>query len=295
MTLPEVKQYLTDNQNIDKMLIFKCEDTDFIGMQYTKKLAEIRNAEIINVESLEDIPTSNPFIEENLIYLYRCESFDKIIEENKQLIIITKKLSKDVLKELSDYIIIVPKLENWMTEDFIKLNCSGLDNEMVSWFVANYDNDIYKILLEIDKLKVFPPDTRKYLFEEFYNNGVFDSPDKNNAFALSSALQSKDKNSLIQLLSKNNEIEPISAMSLIQSNLKKLCKVWLNKAPNPDNTGLKSNQIWAINNLPRTYTKEQLVKAFEIVSGLDRKIKSGEFPIELTIDYIVVKLMGGVQ
>lgn len=295
MTLPEVKQYLTDNQNIDKMLIFKCEDTDFISMQYTKKLAEIRNAEIINVESLEDIPTSNSFIEENLIYLYRCESFDKIIEENKQLIIITKKLSKDVLKELSDYIIIVPKLENWMTEDFIKLNCSGLDNEMVSWFIANYDNDIYKILLEIDKLKVFPPDTRKYLFEEFYNNGVFDSPDKNNAFALSSALQSKDKNSLIQLLSKNNEIEPISAMSLIQSNLKKLCKVWLNKAPNPDNTGLKSNQIWAINNLPRTYTKEQLVKAFEIVSGLDRKIKSGEFPIELTIDYIVVKLMGGVQ
>lgn len=295
MTLPEVKQYLTDNQNIDKMLIFKCEDTDFISMQYTKKLAEIRNAEIINVESLEDIPTSNPFIEENLIYLYRCESFDKIIEENKQLIIIAKKLSKDVLKELSDYIIIVPKLENWMTEDFIKLNCSGLDNEMVSWFIANYDNDIYKILLEIDKLKVFPPDIRKYLFEEFYNNGVFDSPDKNNTFALSNALQSKDKNSLIQLLSKNNEIEPISAMSLIQSNLKKLCKVWLNKAPNPDNTGLKSNQIWAINNLPRTYTKEQLVKAFEIVSGLDRKIKAGEFPIELTIDYIVVKLMGGVQ
>lgn len=295
MTLPEVKQYLTDNQNIDKMLIFKCEDTDFIGMQYTKKLAEIRNAEIINIESLEDIPTSNPFIEENLIYLYRCESFDKIIEENKQLIIIAKKLSKDVLKELSDYIIIAPKLENWMTEDFIKLNCSGLDNEMVSWFVANYDNDIYKILLEIDKLKIFPPDTRKYLFEEFYNNGVFDSPDKNNAFALSSALQSKDKNSLTQLLSKNNEIEPISAMSLIQSNLKKLCKVWLNKAPNPDNTGLKSNQIWAINNLPRTYTKEQLVKAFEIVSGLDRKIKAGEFPIELTIDYIVVKLMGRVQ
>ena len=295
MTLPEVKQYLTDNQNIDKMLIFKCEDTDFIGMQYTKKLAEIRNAEIINIKSLEDIPTSNPFIEENLIYLYKCKTFNKIIEENKQLIIIAKKLSKDVLKELSDYIIIAPKLENWMTEDFIKLNCSGLDNEMVSWFVANYDNDIYKILLEIDKLKIFPPDTRKYLFEEFYNNGVFDSPDKNNAFALSSALQSKDKNSLIQLLSKNNEIEPISAMSLIQSNLKKLCKVWLNKAPNPDNTGLKSNQIWAINNLPRTYTKEQLVKAFEIVSGLDRKIKAGEFPIELTIDYIVVKLMGRVQ
>ena len=295
MTLPEVKQYLTDNQNIDKMLIFKCEDTDFIGMQYTKKLAEIRNAEIVNIESLEDIPTSNPFIEENLIYLYKCETFDKIIEENKQLIIIAKKLSKDVLKELSDYIVLVPKLESWMTEDFIKLNCPGLDNEMISWFIANYDNDIYKILLEVDKLKIFPPDTRKYLFEEFYNNGVFDSSDKNNTFTLSNALQGKDKNALTQLLSKNNEIEPILAISLIQSNLKKLCKVWLNKAPNPDNTGLKSNQIWAINNLPRTYTKEQLVKAFEIVSGLDRKIKSGEFPIELTIDYIIVKLMGGVQ
>ena len=295
MTLPEVKQYLTDNQNIDKMLIFKCEDTDFIGMQYTKKLAEIRNADIINIESLNEIPASNPFIEENLIYLYKCDNFDEVIEENKQLIIITKKLSKDVLKELSDYIVIVPKLENWMTEDFIKLNCSGLDNEMVSWFVANYDNDIYKILLEIDKLKIFPPDTRKYLFEEFYNNGVFDSLDKNNTFTLSNALQNKDKNSLIQVLSKNNEIEPMAALSLIQSNLKKLCKVWLNKAPNSDNTGLKSNQIWAINNLPRTYTKEQLIKAFEIVSGLDRRIKAGEFPIELTTDYIVVKLMSGVQ
>ena len=295
MTLPEVKQYLTDNQNIDKMLIFKCEDTDFIGMQYTKKLAEIRNVDIINIESLNEIPASNPFIEENLIYLYKCDNFDEVIEENKQLIIITKKLSKDVLKELSDYIIIVPKLESWMTEDYIKLVCPGLSPEIISWFVANYDNDIYKILIEVDKLSLFPPDTRKYLFEEFYNNGVFESSDRNKTFRLSNALQSKDKNELIQILSDINDNDSMATLSLVQNNLKKLCKVWLNKAPNPDNTGLKSNQIWAINNLPRTYTKEQLVKAFEIVSGLDRKIKSGEFPIELTTDYIVIKLMSGMQ
>ena len=102
MTLPEVKQFLTDNQNIDKMLIFKCEDTDFVGMQYTKKLAEIRNAEIVNIEALEDIPPANPFIEEKIIYLYKCDNLDELIEENKDLIIITKKLSKDVLKQLSD-------------------------------------------------------------------------------------------------------------------------------------------------------------------------------------------------
>ena len=295
MTLPEVKQFLIDNQNIDKMLIFKCEDTDFVGMQYTKRLAEIRNAEIVNIEALEDIPPANPFIEEKIIYLYKCDNLDEVIEENKDLIIITKKLSKDVLKQLSDNIVIVPKLESWMTEDYIKLICPGLTPEIVAWFVANYDNDIYKVLLEVDKLTLFPPDTRKYMFEEFYNNGVFDSSDKNNSFTLSNALQGKDKNALIQLLSKNNEIEPISAISLIQSNLKKLCNVWLNKAPNPDNTGLKSNQIWAINNLPRIYTKDQLIKAFEIVSGLDRKIKAGDFPIELTTDYIIVKLMSGVQ
>ena len=295
MTLPEVKQFLTDNQNIDKMLIFKCEDTDFVGMQYTKKLAEIRNAEIVNIEALEDIPPANPFIEEKIIYLYKCDNLDELIEENKDLIIITKKLSKDVLKQLSDNIVIVPKLESWMTEDYIKLICPGLTPEIVAWFVANYDNDIYKVLLEVNKLTLFPPDTRKYMFEEFYNNNVFESSNKNNAFRLSNALQGKNKAELVSILSDINGTDSMAVLSLVQNNLKKLCKVWLNKAPNSDNTGLKSNQIWAINNLPRTYTKEQLTKAFEIVSGLDRKIKSGEFPIELTTDYIVVKLMSGVQ
>lgn len=294
MLLPELKQALLNNQIINQLLIFKYDDTDFICNEYIEKIANINNAEIIYINHLEDIPQSNPFLEGKLLYVYKCEILNELPPQISNLIIITGKIVKEILEKIKDYVVLFPKIEDWMLEDYITIKCPGLDKDMISWLVYSF-KDPYRLMLEVDKIRIFPPDTQKYIFNFLNNNNSFESPMENISFNISTAIQNKDIKTLSSILSNDNikDINYIAILSIIQNNIKKLCKVWLNKQPTQDNTGLKSNQIWAINKLPRTYTKEQLIRALELTSNLNQKIKSGEFPINLTLDYIIIKLLGG--
>lgn len=62
--------------------------------------------------------------------------------------------------------------------------------------------------------------------------------------------------------------------------------------PTPETTGLDSKTLYAIKKLPRSYTPEQLVKIYTTLLDIDRQIKTGELPVELTIDYMLVKILG---
>ena len=298
LNLNEVKTDLENNKDIDQFLIFYYEDTtDYIPVQYAKALARIRNSEILYVNELDEINSSpDPFSEPTSnLYVYKTDSLERIPAKYLQnnLIIITPKLLKDVEKEYDEYILRIPKLEEWQIVDYIKTVSPGLTQDEMEWLVRTYKSNMYRVELEVDKLKPFSEKARQYIFEDFYVDHVFETLSEYGIFDFTNAIQSKDLKTISNILSDINhiDIEPTGLNTLLCANFKKLFKVWLNKSPTPENTGLKSNQIWAINKLSRTYTKEQLVKVFELVSDMGRRLKTGEMPEELIIDYLTVKIL----
>ena len=298
LNLNEVKTDLENNKDIDQFLIFYYEDTtDYIPVQYAKALARIRNSEILYVNELDEINSSpDPFSEPTPnLYVYKTDSLERIPAKYLQnnLIIITPKLLKDVEKEYDKYILRIPKLEEWQIVDYIKTVSPGLTQDEMEWLVRTYKSNMYRVELEVDKLKPFSENARRYIFEDFYVDHVFETLSEYGIFDFTNAIQSKDLQTISNILSDINhiDIEPTGLITLLCANFKKLIKVWLNKSPTPENTGLKSNQIWAINRLSRTYTKEQLVKVFELVSDMERRLKTGEMPEELIIDYLTVKIL----
>lgn len=298
LNLNEVKTDLENNKDIDQFLIFYYEDTtDYIPVQYAKALARIRNSEILYVNELDEINSSpDPFSEPTSnLYVYKTDSLERIPAKYLQnnLIIITPKLLKDVEKEYDEYILRIPKLEEWQIVDYIKTVSPGLTQDEMEWLVRTYKSNMYRVELEVDKLKPFSENARQYIFEDFYVDHVFETLSEYGIFDFTNAIQSKDLQTISNILSDINhiDIEPTGLITLLCANFKKLIKVWLNKNPTPENTGLKSNQIWAINRLSRTYTKEQLVKVFELVSDMERRLKTGEMPEELIIDYLTVKIL----
>lgn len=298
LNLSEVKTDLENNKDIDQFLIFYYEDTtDYIPVQYAKALARIRNSEILYVNELDEINSSpDPFSEPTSnLYVYKTDSLERIPAKYLQnnLIIITPKLLKDVEKEYDEYILRIPKLEEWQIVDYIKTVSPGLTQDEMEWLVRTYKSNMYRVELEVDKLKPFSENARQYIFEDFYVDHVFETLSEYGIFDFTSAIQGKDLKTISNILSDINhiDIEPTGLITLLCANFKKLIKVWLNKSPTPENTGLKSNQIWAINKLSRTYTKEQLVKVFELVSDMERRLKTGEMPEELIIDYLTVKIL----
>lgn len=298
LNLNEVKTALENNKDIDQFLIFYYEDTtDYIPVQYAKALARIRNSEILYVNELDEINSSpDPFSEPTSnLYVYKTDSLERIPAKYLQnnLIIITPKLLKDAEKEYDEYILRIPKLEEWQIVDYIKTVSPGLTQDEMEWLVRTYKSNMYRVELEVDKLKPFSESARQYIFEDFYVDHVFETLSEYGIFDFTNAIQSKDLQIISNILSDINhiDIEPTGLITLLCANFKKLIKVWLNKNPTPENTGLKSNQIWAINRLSRTYTKEQLVKVFELVSDMERRLKTGEMPEELIIDYLTVKIL----
>lgn len=298
LNLNEVKTDLENNKDIDQFLIFYYEDTtDYIPVQYAKALARIRNSEILYVNELDEINSSpDPFSEPTSnLYVYKTDSLERIPAKYLQnnLIIITPKLLKDVEKEYDEYILRIPKLEEWQIVDYIKTVSPGLTQDEMEWLVRTYKSNMYRVELEVDKLKPFSESARQYIFEDFYVDHVFETLSEYGIFDFTNAIQGKDLQTISNILSDINhiDIEPTGLITLLCANFKKLIKVWLNKSPTPENTGLKSNQIWAINRLSRTYTKEQLVKVFELVSNMERRLKTGEMPEELIIDYLTVKIL----
>lgn len=298
LNLNEVKTDLENNKDIDQFLIFYYEDTtDYIPVQYAKALARIRNSEILYVDELDEINSSpDPFSEPTSnLYVYKTDSLERIPAKYLQnnLIIITPKLLKDVEKEYDEYILRIPKLEEWQIVDYIKTVSPGLTQDEMEWLVRTYKSNMYRVELEVDKLKPFSENARQYIFEDFYVDHVFETLSEYGIFDFTNAIQGKDLKTISNILSDINhiDIEPTGLITLLCANFKKLIKVWLNKSPTPENTGLKSNQIWAINKLSRTYTKEQLVKVFELVSDMERRLKTGEMPEELIIDYLTVKIL----
>lgn len=298
LNLNEVKTALENNKDIDQFLIFYYEDTtDYIPVQYAKALAHIRNSEILYVNELDEINSSpDPFSEPTSnLYVYKTDSLERIPAKYLQnnLIIITPKLLKDAEKEYDEYILKIPKLEEWQIVDYIKTVSPGLTQDEMEWLVRTYKSNMYRVELEVDKLKPFSESARQYIFEDFYVDHVFETLSEYGIFDFTNAIQGKDLQTISNILSDINhiDIEPTGLITLLCANFKKLIKVWLNKNPTPENTGLKSNQIWAINRLSRTYTKEQLVKVFELVSDMERRLKTGEMPEELIIDYLTVKIL----
>lgn len=298
MTLPELKEKINNNQFANSLIIFKCEDEDFIPISYIKQWAVIKCAQIKYINNLDEIVEDNPFFNDSnlpsLLYVYETDYLDELPSEYKwkdNLFIICDRIKKEISDEFKNLIVNVPKLETWQIKDYCSLNYKGFEDSQLEWLITSCRGSIYKTLIELNKLNVFPPATRKNLFEELKRNNQFDEIGEYQVFDLINAIQTKNLDKVNLILDSNLELNSIGLSTLLYNSFKNLIKVWLNKQPTELNTGLKSNQIGAINRLPRVYTKEQLIQIFKLLTEVDYKIKSGELSENILLDYLITQIL----
>lgn len=285
-------------------VIFSCKENNFVAHQYVTEIAKQQNKKIEILDSIDNqITTSSndifgfSDIVEDDIRLFSCENFEftnELLSKEKNLFVITNKVSKESQKVFEDYIVDVPKLELWQIKDYVYSNLEGIDTKKLDWFIDVCQQDIYRIDNEMSKLTLFSVNERKYLFDSLVNDGNFSDVSTFNVFNITNALTSKDMNLLHSALReiKSFDAEPLGVITLLYQGFRKLIQVWLAKNPTPENTGLKSNVIYAINKSPRVYSKQQLLNCFLQMTDIDRKLKTGNLcDIKYLIDYAVCKVL----
>lgn len=296
MTIQELKSTIELGEFTYKTLIFKCSDNTFLAEQYLNEIINILNLEPIYIDNLEEIQNNNGFFDigNNALYVMRCDKLNHIINQNDNfLIIITNDIHKNIESEFQNIIVETPKLENWQIRDYVYSNLEGIKPQYIDWLLDNTKYNIYRLQTEIDKLNIFNPKEKNIVFQKMLDDNAFDDITKYDIWDFINCITNKNTSELSNIYEdiNNIEIDPMGLLNLIYQSFRKLILVWMNRNPIPDNTGLTTKQIYAINKLPRVWTGDQLIDILKFITELDFKIKTGQIPIDYLRDYIVINIL----
>lgn len=299
MQIDEVKYIIENKKYSGQVLIFQYSDTKFIVKQYIEKLVLDFNLELSYNDEIDDkiITGISLFgdVNDNILRVYDINEFDyngNILNE-KNLIILCKKI-KDELKTIySDNIITVPKLENWQIKDFVYSVGDGIPESDLDKLIELCDSNIYRLTQELDKMLIFPNSLKQNIFKEFYKDGVFNDLSDATIFDFCSSIIKKDITKLTYIYSQLDrmDVNPLGFVSILYQNIKDVIKIQLGVKPTPESTGIAKNKFYAIkyNNLNKFNTK-QLIQIFELLTDIDKQVKLGQLDVDNIIDYVIVSI-----
>lgn len=301
MTIKEFKESIENKTINDSFYIFLYTDTSFLCHQYVNQIAALLKKQLLYLEELNisdnnylDIFSNN--IPVDVIRYFLTENLNSIplsIKNEKYLYIATTKISKDIEKEFSEYIIVVPKLEDWQIKDYVYSVLNGVDRKNLDWLIQICKKDLFRIENEIDKIKFFDPEDQNDIFTKMINQNLFSDLSDFTIFDLTNAVTKKDFNALIPLIKNinNYEVEPLGLITILLNQFRKLIQVFLHPNPTEESTGLKSNVIYSIKKNGLAYPFEKLVKIFEFLSSLDRLLKTGYIDTKWLIDWALCNIL----
>lgn len=304
MTIQELKQQIELGVVTDTPMIFKDDETMFLSTQYIKAISKVKKLKINYIQSLSEVIS-------DALDFFACETDEQpdclnvlhspvyeyrdidISRTTNLIVVVTKFADKDLEKKLAEYIVSMPKLEDWQIKDYVYSVCEGVNQKDLDWLMSLCGKNICRLQQELDKLTLFNVDERKYLFDAFVRDGSMDDLSSYNIFNFTNAITSKDFTTLKSIYKEieRADITDFYLLSVLLKNFRNIVLVQLNSNPTPETTGLDSKQLYAIKRIPRVYSPEQLVKIFTFLCDIDRQVKEGELPANLVVDYLTVKIL----
>nr|DAD82640.1 MAG TPA: DNA polymerase III, delta subunit [Siphoviridae sp. ctrpg19] len=303
MELQELSNALKNNSNIESFYIFLNTENTFLSNQYIEEISKVKSLSISYVDELKSlVPDKNDIfgcdvtLSENTLYVYKTDEFvcnDISIKNVKNLIIVCNKIEKNTAELFKKFIIEMPKLQEWQIKDYVYSLADGVDHRKLDWLISICNKDIYRIDNELSKIKIFNKKDRDDVFNQFAEEGAFSDLSNIVVFDLTSAILKRDAKRTSEILEdiKNFNCEPFGVLTLLLNSFRNVINIQLSRDPSAVSLGMKPAQFYAIQkNNCGVYTKEQLVTIFELLSKIEFRVKMGELPVELLIDYMVTNI-----
>lgn len=287
--IKELKEKILVN-NLEEIttLVFK-DEVGFISKQYINKIAELKNLSIHYIENYKDAMIDS-FIT-NYLYVLDIDELDETIPQIKNLIVVTKKINKNL--EINH--IEVPKLEEWMLRDYLKLHLNGLTDAEINYIFNLTKKDVYLLTNEMNKISAFTKTNQSLIFNNLLEENNYSYLFNINSFDLSNAIMKKDKDKIKGILSKSNssDINIFQLISLLHNNFIKLSEVQMNPKTSADSLNITYKQFLAIKYNVNRYSNIQIMRNIEFLDSIDRRLKTGDLDIadKDMFNYVICNLI----
>lgn len=299
MTLQELKQALETNTFKPTTMILISEDK-FIPLQYVEEIRKQYNT--LYIDSLQDLmPNEDDIFGDSAeissdVIIFNTELVDfsdEMLFNKDNVIVIAKKIDKASKKFYGDLVIEVPKLAEWQVKDMVYSFGKGIDTKQLDWLIHNCNSEINRLYQEMTKLLIFSESERKHLFEEMIEDGAFDDLSANTVFNFTNAILKKDYQNLKLIYEEidNIDVNDFGLLTILYNNFLNVINIQLGVNPTPESLGMSWGQFNAIKHSCGYYSGNQLINIMKLISDMDRKIKSGEFPTNIMRDYMILSIL----
>lgn len=302
MELEQLKEMLEQGQ-VPQPLILYGEEQGIINL-YIDKIQEILQLEIERKDSVSEVMQlsnkcgllgSTP-----KLYIVRYDldfvKEEKLWEElgnleGSYLIIVYEAIDKRsrFYKNLKDNITQVDKVNPKVLKKYI-LKEINVDDKWAEWLINATNGSYSKIILELEKLKLFEEVDYNNLMDNFIADGGIHSEIPDCVFEFIDAVlyrNVKKSFKLYEQLRQRGESN-IKILSLLYTNFRNLASVQLSEVATPNTTGLTQFQINIIRNKCGRYSDQEIIKNLKLLSDLDKGVKQGEIEEVLTVPYFLV-------
>lgn len=298
MKLEELNKNIKQHKVSDSLIIFKNTDSDFIANQYITEIANQHNLTKVNINDLSEIKTSATIFDKfmpEVLYIYRTDkfTFDNVsLTNNKNIIISCNSMPKKIEALFEDYVVTVPKLETWQLKDFALTQLVSVDEPTVDWLIQICNNNIDRIALEVDRIKVFSEDDRQYIVADFNRDYIYGDLTQYKIYDFTNAIITRNFSKVASLYNEliNLDYSPFGLMILLYNNFKTIIEIQTDASATAEKYNINPRQFNAIKHNINYYTNEQLAHIFLILTGLDKEIKSGNFDTNLVLDYLLTNI-----
>ena len=299
MTLQELKESIESRTFKPSTMILVSEDK-FIPLQYVEEMKKQYNVQYIDtlqelVPAEDDIFGDSTEISSDII-IFNTELVDfseEILFNKDNVVVIAKKIDKSSKKFYGDMVIEVPKLAEWQIKDMVYSFGRGIDTKHLDWLIHNCNGDANRLYQEMTKVAIFNDKERKHLFEEMVGDGAFNDLSANTIFNFTNAVLKKDYQSLKIIYEEidNIDVNDFGLLTILYNNFMNVINIQLGINPTAESLGMSYGQFNAIKHNCGYYSGNQLINIMKLISDMDRRIKTGEFPTNIMRDYLIISVL----
>ena len=285
MTLVELKQIINTKTVPSDFLIFVSKDNPFLATQYTKAIENIAS-NVSRINSIYEPQQSSLALltaPEDTVNIMSVETFDERAEDYSQFentIVVCEQVDKSIAKNVEDFIIKFPKLEEWQIIDYAKTICSDVDEQDLLWLIHASNNSIERIVNELEKVALFSKEDQKAVFasirfdpqSDLYNAELFD---------IVNALVEGNSLKLVDFIRHNGHeiFEPVVLANRALVSLKNIIIVTQNPGITAEDCGISAGQFRFLKYNYHSLNVEAVKQKIKFLTTFDLDLKSSRLDL----------------
>jgi hypothetical protein len=299
MTLVELKKFITTGIVPHEFLILIDKDNKFLARQYTKAISDLATGGVNRITSIyEPFQSSLALLTapEDCINVLFVDTFDERAEDYSQFentIVVCEQIDKAISKVVENFTIKLPKLEEWQILDYAKTLCPAVEEEDLLWLIRASDNNIERVINELDKVSLFDKKDQKQVFSAIR----FDTnTDLNKAafLSVSNALTYGDMPALYSLMHSNNfyELDAVGLANNILTSLKNIIIISQNPMMSAKECGVSDKQWGYIRKNYNSLNINAVKQKIKFLADFDLALKTSKLDMskEAMMNYLVANM-----